>query len=167
MVLLDHGVGFQALRLLASLDELFVRVAFLLTRSLAQLPLVVDLVRQIHAQKLLLLLLGLHIALNLIKRFFWAEMGLVIKFLNGFLSIVSLLLLNDLVPDKGHMVIVLLLLAILLSPVHLVNVVHRRVELILLELALALDPLNLTVESIDGLLVYISNLVKTAGALVS
>lgn len=156
----------QVLSLCARLDELLVRVSFLLTGCLAQFPLVVDLVGQIHAQKLLLLLLCLHIALNLIERFFWAEMWLVVKFFNGFLSVCHSLLLNDLVPDKVNMILILLLLTVSLSTVHLVHVVHGGVELIFLKFSLSLDPLDLLVEPADGLLVHASNLVVGVRSLV-
>lgn len=127
---------------------------------------VVDLVGQVHAQKVLLLFLGLHIALNLVERFFWAKVRLVIKFLNDFLSVCSLLLFYDLVPDEVNMISVLLLLVRFLSPIHLIHVVHGGVELVFLELSLFLHSLNLLVESTNCLLVYIANLVEISNAFV-
>ncbi len=127
---------------------------------------VVDLVGQVHAQKFLLLFLGLHIALNLIERFFWAKVRLIIKFLNNFLGVCSLLLFYDLVPDKVNMISVLLLLARFLSAIHLIHVVHGSVELIFLEFTLLLHSLNLLVKSTNCLLVHIANLVKITNAFV-
>jgi len=128
--------------------------------------LVVDLVGQVHAQKVLLLFLSLHIALNLIERFFWAKVRLVIKFFNDFLSVCSLLLFYDLVPDKVNMIFVLLLLVRFLSTIHLIHVVHGGVELVFLEFTLFLHTLNLLVKSTNCLLVYIADLVKITNAFV-
>ena len=127
---------------------------------------VVDLVGQVHTQKVLLLSLGLHIALNLVERFFWAKVRLVIKLFNNFFSVCSLLLFYDLVPDKVNMISVLLLLVRFLSAIHLIHVVHRGVELVFLEFTLFLHSLNLLVKSTNRLLVYIANLVEITDAFV-
>lgn len=167
LVLFDHGDVLQGLCLCARLDELLVHVALLLTGSFRQFALSVDLVGQVHAQKVLLLLLSIHIALNLVERFFWTEMWLVIKFLNDLFLLLPPLLFLNLVANEVDVVFVLLLLAVFLGTLNTVHVLHSRVELSLLLLAHSLHSLNFLVESIDGQLIDVSNLVVGIEAFVS
>lgn len=143
LVFLDHGYVLQGLCLCARLDKLLVHVTLLLAGSFRQFALSVDLVGQVHAQKVLLLLLRIHIALNLVERFFWTEMRLVIKFLNDLLVLLPPLLFLNLVTNEVDVVFVLLLLAVFLGALNAIHVVHSRVELILLLLAHTLHALNL------------------------
>jgi len=94
-------------------------------------------------------------------------MRLVIKFFNDLFLLLPPLLFLNLVTNEVDVVFVLLLLAVFLSPLNAIHVLHSRVELVLLLLAHTLHTLNLTVESIDGLLIDVSNLVVGVEAFVS
>ena len=78
LVFLEHGLVFQDLCLDLMLDEFLVLSTLYLTASLAKLTVSGDLVGQVHPKEVLLLLVGLQVLLDLVERFFGAEVWLVV-----------------------------------------------------------------------------------------
>ena len=143
----------EHLRLDLVLDEFLVLVTLHLSTCLRQLSLRVDLVRQVHPQEFLLLLLALKVALNLIESLLGAEMRLVVEGLDLFLGGLDTLLLCDLVADEVTVSAILLDTFLVLESLLTVHVVNRRVELRLLRLATLLNSSNFLVEASKSLLV--------------
>ena len=156
----------EALRLDLVLDEFLILVALNLSTCLRQLSLRVDLVRQVHPQELLLLLLTLKVALDLIEGLFGAEVRLVVERLDLLLHVLDTLLFGNLVADKLAVGTVLFDAVLVLEGLLAVHVVNCRVELRLLSLTPLLNTLYLTVEATESLLVDVTDGFITAISLV-
>ena len=91
---------FKPLSICRRLDKLPIGVALHLPTCLRKLSLCVDLVGQVHLQKLLLLLLLLKTLLDLIERLLRAEVRLVVEALDGIFRILTCRLLSDLVAQE-------------------------------------------------------------------
>ena len=91
---------FKPLSICRRLDKLPIGVALHLPTCLRKLSLCVDLVGQVHLQKLLLLLLLLKTLLDLIKRLLRAEVRLVVEALDDIFRILTCCLLSDLVAQE-------------------------------------------------------------------
>ena len=92
-----HGLGLKPLSICRSFDKLPISVALHLPARLRKLSLCVDLMSQIHLQKLLLLLLLIKTLLDLIKGLLRAEVWLVVEALDGLFRILTCCLLSYLV----------------------------------------------------------------------
>ena len=138
----------KPLGIVLRLDEQLVSVALLLSASLAQLTLSIDLVSEVHLEEIFLLLLSLQVLTDLVQSLLGAEVRLVVQTLNIVLICLAGLLLHDLIADEFDVRLVLLVPAGCLDAVHPVHVVHRRVELRLLVLSQPLHTLDLVVESL-------------------
>ena len=157
----------EGLRIDLVLDEFLILLALNLTTRLAQLSLGVDLVREIHPQELLLLLLTLKVALDLIEGLLGTEMRLVVEGLDLLLGVLDALLFGDLVADEIAVRPVLLDAVLVLEGLLAVHVVDRGVELLLLSLTSLLNAVDFVVEATECLLVDSTNGFVTATALVS
>lgn len=166
LVFLEQSLVLEALRLDLVLDEFLILLALHLTASIAQLSLSVDLVRQVHLQVLLLLLLTIKVALDLIEGLLGSEVRLVVEGLNLLLDVLDTRLFGDLVADKVAVGTVLLEAVLVLEGLLAVHVVDCRVELGLLGLTPLLDALYLTVEATKSLLVDVTDGFITAITLV-
>ena len=91
---------FKPLCICRRLDKLPIGVALHLPTCLRELSLCVDLVGQVHLQKLLLLLLLLKTLLDLIERLLRAEVRLVVERLDLLLYVLDTLLFRNLFADK-------------------------------------------------------------------
>ena len=158
----ESGI-FKVLRVRCCLDELLISAPLVLTAGFTQLPVCVDLVGQVLSQELFLSLLCLQIDLNLIKSLFGAEVRLVVELLVLVLRIFPLLLFSDLVLNEFPVGSVLVLAILLLEVLHAVHVVQRRVELMLFGFTRLLHTVDLVVESLQGLLVYLTDRVERVG----
>ena len=92
-----HGLVFKPLSICRSFDKLPISMALHLPARLRELSLCVDLMSQVHLQKLLLLLLLLKTLLDLIKGLLGAEVWLVIEALDSIFRSLACCLLSDLV----------------------------------------------------------------------
>ena len=108
---------------------------------------------EVHLYKVFLLLSSIETFLNLVKRFFWAEMRLVIQCFDLFFSSLSHLLLHDLVLEELSILRILVLPVLRLQVLHPVHVLHGRVELILFVLPNLPYILRLFLVAGEGLLV--------------
>ena len=88
---------FKPLSICRSFDKLPISVTLHLPARLRELSLCVDLMSQVHLQKLLLLLLLLKTLLDLIKGLLGAEVWLVVEALDGIFRSLTCCLLSDLV----------------------------------------------------------------------
>ena len=158
----ESGI-FKVLRVRCCLDELLISAPLVLSARFTQLPVCVDLVGQVLSQELFLSLLCLQIDLNLIKSLFGAEVRLVVELLVLVLRIFPLLLFSDLVLNEFPVGSVLVLAILLLEVLHAVHVVQRRVELMLFGFTRLLHTVDLVVESLQGLLVYLTDRVERVG----
>ena len=156
----------EVLRVRCRTDELLISAPLVLSARLTQLPVCVDLVLQVLSQELFLSLLRLQIDFNLIEGLFGAEVRLVVELLVLVLRIFPLLLFCDLVLNELPVRPVLVLAILLLEVLHAVHVVQRRVELVLFRLARLLHAIDLVVESLQSLLVYLTDRVERVGTFV-
>ena len=95
-----HGLVLKPLSICRSFDKLPVSVSLHLPARLRELSLCVDLMGQVHLQKLLLLLLLIKTLLDLIEGLFRAEMWLVVEALDGLFRVLTCCLLSDLVAQE-------------------------------------------------------------------
>ena len=153
----------EVLRVRCSTDELLISAPLVLTARFTQLPVCVDLVGQVLSQELFLGLLCLQIDLNLIESLLGAEVRLVVEMLVLVLRTFPLLLFSDLVLNEFPVGTVLVLAILLLEVLHAVHVVQRRVELMLFGFTRLLHTVDLVVESLQGLLVYLTDCVERVG----
>ena len=160
LIFSNEGSVLEVLRIRCSTNELLISTPLILTARFTQLPVCVDLVLQVLSQELLLSLLSLQIDLNLIKSLFWAKVRLIVKMLKLVLRSFPLLLFSDLVLNEFPVGSVLVLAILLLEVLHAVHVVQRRVELMLLSFTRLLHTIDLVVEPLQGLLVYLANRVE-------
>ena len=129
----------------------------MLSARFTDFPLRVDLVGQVHPNEALLLFLGVHVPLNLLKCLLWAKVGLVIKRFDCASHLLGASLLGDLVLDEFLVNLVLHPLLLLLLHLVTVHPVDSRVEVILLRLTDLLHVLYLLVETSQGHLVDIGH----------
>ena len=163
LIFSNEGSVLEVLRVRCSTDELLISAPLVLTAGFTQLPVCVDLVGQVLSQELFLSLLCLQIDLNLIKSLFGAEVRLVVELLVLVLRIFPLLLFSDLVLNEFPIGSVLVLAILLLEVLHAVHVVKCRVELMLFGFTRLLHTVDLVVESLQGLLVYLTDRVERVG----
>ena len=107
-----HGLVFKPLSISRSFDKLPVSVSLHLPARLRELSLCVDLMGQVHLQKLLLLLLLIKTLLDLIEGLFRAEVWLVVEALDGLFRVLTCCLLSDLVTQELTVDPILLLLVL-------------------------------------------------------
>ena len=123
-VLSRHCSVFQILSVCSGTDEFPINNALLLSASLAQLAMSVDLVVEVHLYEVLLLLSCIQILLNLHKGLFWAKVWLIVEYFYSFLSLLFRLFLLDLVAEKFTISRVLVLSIHSLHVLNTVRVVH-------------------------------------------
>ena len=107
-----HGLVFKPLSICRSFDKLPIGMALHLPARLRELSLCVDLMGQVHLQKLLLLLLLIKTLLDLIEGLFRAEVWLVVQALDGLFRVLTCCLLSDLVTQELTVDPILLLLVL-------------------------------------------------------
>lgn len=125
MVLAHQSCVLEVLGVEGGTDEFLVSSSLLLATGFAQLPVCVDLVAQLVLQEIFLSLLGLQVDPHLVKRFFRAEVRLVVQELILTLVVLAHLLLCDLRLQELSVSLVLLLSVLLLVVLHAVHIVKR------------------------------------------
>lgn len=90
---------------------------------------------EVHLNEIFLLLGRVETFLNLVKRFFWAEVRLVIQRLHLLFCSLSHLLLHDLVLKELAILRILVVPVLSLQVLHPIHIVHGRVELVLFVLS--------------------------------
>ena len=132
-------------------------MALVLAARFTNFPLRVDLVGQVHPNEALLLSLGVHVPLNLLKCLLWAKVGLVIKRFDCASHLLVAGLLSDLVLDEFLVNFVLHPFRLSLLRLDAVHPVDSRVEVILLRLTDFLHILDLLGVASQGHLVGIGH----------
>ena len=160
LFLLGDGSILQDLGVRGCSDEFAIGVSLLLTASLAQFTLDIDLSRKIRHQEILLSFAVVQVLLDLIESLLWSKVWLVVKPLNIFLILRSQLFLRNLSAKEFAIDTILLDSILLLHELHFVHVIDSRVELRLLLLTSLLNILHFILKSIKSHFVNTSDSCK-------
>lgn len=157
----------KVLRVRSGSNELLISASLVLSAGFTQLSVCVDLVCQVCLQEILFSLCCLKIDSNLVKCLFRAKMWLVVHMLILMLGTFPLLLLSDLVLKEFAIGSVLVFAILLFKVLHAVHIVQCRVELMLFSLTRPLHIINLVMESLQGLLIHLTDRFKRVSTLVN